>query len=88
MMQSFTKSRGNKGIKNLPNSEQSYKGKVKTHKLTDKISQQPENCENRNDPEEFDQGACSDDSFLWMRIRRNNYLMFNYMSLLLLSRRV
>jgi hypothetical protein len=30
----------------LPNSEQSSKGKVKT----DKISQQPENCENRNDP--------------------------------------
>jgi hypothetical protein len=28
----------------LPNSEQSYKGKVK-------ISQQPENCENRNDPD-------------------------------------
>ena len=35
----------------LPNSEQSYKGKVKTHILTDKISQQPENCENRNDPD-------------------------------------
>jgi hypothetical protein len=37
-------------ITKLPNSEQSYKGKVKTHK-TDKISQQPENCENRNDPD-------------------------------------
>jgi hypothetical protein len=34
-------------ITKLPNSEQSYKGKVKT----DKISQQPENCENRNDPD-------------------------------------
>ena len=33
-------------ITKLPNSEQSSKGKVKT----DKISQQPENCENRNDP--------------------------------------
>ena len=39
-------------ITKLPNSEQSYKGKVKTHKYqTDKISQQPENCENRNDPD-------------------------------------
>jgi len=38
-------------ITKLPNSEQSYKGKVKTHNLTDKISQQPENCENRNDPD-------------------------------------
>jgi hypothetical protein len=36
----------------LPNSEQSYKGKVKTHNyIKDKISQQPENCENRNDPD-------------------------------------
>ena len=34
-------------ITKLPNSEQSYKGKVKT----DKISQQPENCENRIDPD-------------------------------------
>jgi hypothetical protein len=34
-------------ITKLPNSEQSYKGKVKT----DKISQQPENCKNRNDPD-------------------------------------
>ena len=33
----------NKGITKLPNSEQSYKGKVKTHNyITDKISQQPE----------------------------------------------
>jgi hypothetical protein len=32
----------------IPNSEQSYKGKVKTH---NKISQQPENCENRNNPD-------------------------------------
>jgi hypothetical protein len=39
-------------ITKLPNSEQSYKGKVKTHKyITDKISQQPKNCENRNDPD-------------------------------------
>jgi hypothetical protein len=39
-------------ITKLPNSEQSYKGKVKTHKyITDKISQQPENCENRKDPD-------------------------------------
>jgi hypothetical protein len=39
-------------ITKLPNSEQSYKGKVKTHNYkTDKISQQPENCENRNDPD-------------------------------------
>jgi len=38
-----------KVITKLPNSEQSYKGKVKTHKYLkrDKISQQPENCENR-----------------------------------------
>jgi hypothetical protein len=34
-------------ITKLPNSEQSYKGKVKT----DKISQQPENSKNRNDPD-------------------------------------
>ena len=39
-------------IKKLPNSEQSYKGKVKTHKYINRqISQQPENCENRNDPD-------------------------------------
>jgi hypothetical protein len=38
-------------ITKLPNSEQSYKGKVKTHKYINRqISQQPENCENRNDP--------------------------------------
>ena len=41
-----------KVITKLPNSEQSYKGKVKTHNyIKDKISQQPENCENRNDPD-------------------------------------
>jgi hypothetical protein len=35
-----------------PNSEQSYKGKVKTHNYINRqISQQPENCENRNDPD-------------------------------------
>jgi hypothetical protein len=39
-------------ITKLPNSEQSYKGNVKTHKyINKKISQQPENCENRNDPD-------------------------------------
>jgi hypothetical protein len=39
-------------ITKLPNSEQSYKGKVKTHKYINRqISQQPENCENRNDPD-------------------------------------
>jgi hypothetical protein len=38
-------------ITKLPNFEQSYKGKVKPHKYTNRqISQQPENCENRNDP--------------------------------------
>jgi hypothetical protein len=36
-------------ITKLPNSEQSYKGKVKTHNYIN--SQQPENCENRNDPD-------------------------------------
>jgi hypothetical protein len=39
-------------ITQLPNSEQSYKGKVKTHKYINRqISQQTENCENRNDPD-------------------------------------
>jgi hypothetical protein len=39
-------------ITKLPNSEQSYKGKVKTHKYINRqISQQPENCENCNDPD-------------------------------------
>jgi len=33
----------------LPNTEQSSKGKVKTHKSINKICQQPENWENRND---------------------------------------
>jgi hypothetical protein len=42
----------NKGKHKLPNSEQSYKGKVKTHNYINRqISQQPENCENRNDPD-------------------------------------
>ena len=35
-------------ITKLPNSEQSYKGKVKAHNY---INRQPENCENRNDPD-------------------------------------
>jgi hypothetical protein len=39
-------------ITKLPNSEQSYKGKVKTHNYINRqISQQPENCENSNDPD-------------------------------------
>ena len=39
-------------ITKLPNSKQFYKGKVKTHKYINRqISQQPENCENRNDPD-------------------------------------
>jgi hypothetical protein len=39
-------------ITKLPNSEQSYKGKVETHKYINRqISQQPENCEDRNDPD-------------------------------------
>ena len=38
-------------ITTLPNTEQSSKGKGKTHKSTDKISQQPENWENRNGPD-------------------------------------
>ena len=39
-------------ITKLPNSEQSYKGKVKTHKYINRqISQQSINCENRNDPD-------------------------------------
>jgi hypothetical protein len=39
-------------ITKLPNTEQSSKGKGKTHKSTNRqISQQPENWENRNVPE-------------------------------------
>jgi hypothetical protein len=39
-------------ITKLPNTEQSSKGKGKTHKSTNRqSSQQPENCENRNDPD-------------------------------------
>jgi hypothetical protein len=38
-------------IANLPNTEQSSKGKGKTHKSTDKISQQPKNWKNRNGPD-------------------------------------
>ena len=38
-------------ITKLPNSEQSYKGKVKTKYINRQISQQPENCENRKDPD-------------------------------------
>jgi hypothetical protein len=44
-------------ITKLPNSEQSYKGKVKTQKYINRQnhSQQPENCENRNDHAKFEQ---------------------------------
>ena len=39
-------------ITKLPNSEQSYKGKVKTHNYINRKNQSTtENCENRNDPE-------------------------------------
>ena len=38
-------------ITKLPNFEQSYKGKVKTHMYINRKNQQPENCENRNDPD-------------------------------------
>ena len=39
-------------ITKLPNSEQSYKGKVKTHNHTNRQNQSTtENCENRNDPD-------------------------------------
>ena len=42
----------NKGNNKITELEQSYKGKVKTHKYINRqISQQPENCENRNDPD-------------------------------------
>jgi hypothetical protein len=41
-----------KVITKLPNSKQSYKGKVKTHNYINRQnSQQPENCENSNDPD-------------------------------------
>ena len=40
-----------KVITKLPNSEQSYKGKVKTHNYINRRNQSTtENCENRNDP--------------------------------------
>jgi hypothetical protein len=38
-------------ITKFPNSEQSSKGKVKTHKYINRQNKQPENCENRNDPD-------------------------------------
>ena len=39
-------------ITKLPNSEQSYKGKVKTHNYINRQNQSTtENCENRNDPD-------------------------------------
>ena len=38
-------------ITKLPNFEQSYKGKVKTHNYINRQNQSTtENCENRNDP--------------------------------------
>jgi ABC-type amino acid transport system permease subunit len=39
-------------ITKLPNSEQSYKGKVKPHKYINRQNQSTTgNCENRNDPD-------------------------------------
>ena len=39
-------------ITKLPNSEQSYQGKVKPHKYINRQNQStPANCENRNDPD-------------------------------------
>jgi hypothetical protein len=39
-------------ITKLPNSKQSYKGKVKTHKYINRQNQSTtENCENCNDPD-------------------------------------
>jgi hypothetical protein len=39
-------------FRNASNSEQSYKGKVKTHKYINRQNQSTtENCENRNDPD-------------------------------------
>ena len=39
-------------IRKLPNSEQSYKGKVKTHNYINRQNQSTNgNCENRNDPD-------------------------------------
>jgi hypothetical protein len=39
-------------ITKLPNTEQSNKGKAKTHKYINRQNQsKPENCENRNDPD-------------------------------------
>ena len=41
-----------KVITKLPNSEQSYKGKVQTHNYINRQNQSTtENCENRNDPD-------------------------------------
>ena len=41
-----------KVITKLPNSEQSHKGKVKTHNYINRQNQSTtENCENRNDPD-------------------------------------
>ena len=43
---------GIKVITKLPNSEQSYKGKVKTHNYINRQNQSTSgNCENRNDPD-------------------------------------
>ena len=42
--------KGIRVITKLPNSEESYKGKVKTHKYINRQNQSTtENCENRND---------------------------------------
>jgi hypothetical protein len=48
----YTTKIGNKGNNKLPNSEQSYKGKVKTRNYINRQNQSTtENCENRNDPD-------------------------------------
>ena len=42
----------NKGNNKIIELRTTYKGKVKTHKYINRqISQQPDNCENRNDPD-------------------------------------
>jgi hypothetical protein len=49
---SIANKKNNRAGVELPNSEQSYKGKVKTHNYINRQNQSTtENCENRNDPE-------------------------------------
>ena len=48
----MTKEKSIRVITQLPNSEQSYKGKVKIHKYINRQNQSTtENCEHRNDPD-------------------------------------